>query len=57
MVWESYPGGAIFSAPAQTWRLAHTASFTICTGSFPGVEQLGRGFSTHPHLVLRLKKE
>jgi hypothetical protein len=53
------PGGGRFSAPVQTSPGAHPASCTIGTGSFPGVKRAGRGvaFTTHPHLVLTLKKE
>jgi len=28
--------GARFSAPVQTGPGAHPASYTVCTGSFPG---------------------
>jgi len=35
--------GARFSAPIQTSPGAHPASYTIGTGSFPGVKQLGHG--------------
>ena len=36
---------------------AHPASYTVGTGSFPGVKQLGRGVAHPPHLSPRLKKE
>jgi len=45
--------GAIFSAPVQ----AHPASYTMGTGSFPGVERPGRDFDHPHHLTPRLKKE
>jgi hypothetical protein len=36
----SNPGGeARFSAPVQTGSRAHTASYTMGTGSFPGVKR------------------
>jgi hypothetical protein len=35
-------GGARFSAPAQTVHGAHPASYTMGTGSFPGVKRPGR---------------
>ena len=39
--------GARFSALVQTGRRAHPASYTVGTGSFPGVKQSGRGID-HP---------
>jgi len=46
--------GARFSAPVQTGRGAHPASYTMGTGSFPGVK-CGRGvtLTTHPFLAPR----
>jgi len=40
-------GGARFSAPLQTGLGAHPASYTMGTGSFPGVKRPGRGV-VHP---------
>ena len=40
--------GARFSAPVQTGPGAHPASFTMGTGSFPGVKS-GRGVTLNPH--------
>jgi hypothetical protein len=40
-------GGPRFSAPVQTGPGAHPASYTIVTGSFPGVKRPGRGVD-HP---------
>ena len=34
--------GARFSAPVQTGPGAHPASYTMGTGSFPGVKRMGR---------------
>ena len=48
--------GEIFR-PVQTGPLAHPASCTMGTGSFPGVKQTGRGVDHPPHLATRLKKE
>ena len=47
-----------FSAPVQTGPGAHTASCTMGTGSFPGVNS-GRGvtLTTHPLLVPLVMKE
>jgi hypothetical protein len=45
------PVEARFSAPVQTSPGAHTASCTMGTGSFPGVES-GRGVTLTPHLLL-----
>ena len=39
--------GARFSAPVQTGPEAHLASYTMGTGSFPGVNRPGRG-TDHP---------
>jgi hypothetical protein len=39
--------GMRFSAPVQTGPGAHSASYTMGTGSFPGVKQPGRGIG-HP---------
>jgi hypothetical protein len=41
--------GVRYSTPVQTGPGAHTASYTMGTGSFPGVKQLGRG-TDHPPL-------
>ena len=35
----------------------HPASYTMGTGSFPGVKRPGRGVDHPPHLAPRLKKE
>jgi len=35
--------GARFSAPVQTGREAHPASYTMGIGSFPGLKRPGRG--------------
>jgi hypothetical protein len=44
---ESRWGGGRFSAPVQTGCVAHPASYTVGTGSFPGVKKPGRGVD-HP---------
>jgi hypothetical protein len=41
------PYKARFIAPVQTGHGAHTASYTMGTGSFPGVKRPGRGVK-HP---------
>jgi len=47
-VWESSPGGGVrFFAPIQNGPGAHPATYTMSTGSFPGVKRLGRGVD-HP---------
>ena len=48
--------GAIFSAPVQTGPEAHTASYTMGTVSFPGVERPVRGIE-HPPLSRAEVKE
>lgn len=50
------PVVARFSAPIQTGRMAHPASYTIGTGSFPGVKQQGHGVDQPPP-VPRFRKE
>ena len=40
-------GGEKFSAPDQTGPRAHTASYTMSAGSFPGVKRPGHG-ADHP---------
>ena len=44
-------GGARFSAPVQTGPGAHPASYTMRTGSFPGVKS-GRDVTLIPHPLL-----
>ena len=50
-------GGAGFSAPALTGAESHPATYTMGTGSFPGVKRPGRSVDHPPHLAPRLKKE
>ena len=40
--------GARFSAPVQTGPGAHPTSYTMGTGSFPGVKRQGRGADYSP---------
>ena len=40
---DQIPVGARFSAPVQTGPGTHPASYTVGTGSFPGLKRLGRG--------------
>jgi len=49
-------GRARFSALVQTGPAAHPASYTMGTGSFPGVKQPGRGVD-HPTLSSAKVKE
>ena len=50
--------GARFSGPVQTGPGAHPASYTMGTGSFPGVKRPGGIEVEHPlHLTARLKRE
>ena len=44
---DRIPVGARFPAPVQTGPGAHPASYTMGTGSFPGVKRPGRGVD-HP---------
>jgi hypothetical protein len=49
--------GARFSAPDHTGPGAHPASYTMGTGSFPGLKRPGRGVDYPPPLAPRLRKE
>jgi len=49
--------GTRFSAIVQTGPGAHPATYTMGTGSFPGVQRPGCGVDHPPHLGPRLKKE
>jgi len=49
--------GARFSAPVLTGPGAHPASYTMHTGSFPGVKRPGRSIDHPPPSAPRLKKE
>ena len=53
---DRIPLEARFSAPFKTGPEAQPASYTMGTGSFPGVKR-GRGLTAHLHLAPRLKKE
>ena len=60
--WLDDPGiesrwGAKFSALVHTGYRTHPASYTMDTGSFPGIKWPGRGANHPPHLAPRLKKE
>jgi len=46
-----------FSASVQTGSGTHPASYTMGTGSIPGVRRPGRGVGHPPHIAARLKKE
>jgi hypothetical protein len=50
-------GGARFSASVQNDPGAHPASYTMDTGSFPGVKRSWRRVDHSPHLAPRLRKE
>ena len=54
---DRIPVVARFSAPIQTGPGAHPASYTMGTGSFPGVKRPGRGVDHPLHLAQRLKEE
>jgi len=49
--WIESRWGAKFYAPVQTGPGAHPASWTMGTGSFPGVKR-GRGVTLTPHPIL-----
>ena len=49
-------GGARYSAPVQTGSGIHPASYTMGTGSFLGVKQLGCGFDHPPPSSAEVKE-
>ena len=48
--------GARYSAPAQTGPWDHPASYTMGTGSFPGVKRPGRGVDHPPRPSAEVKE-
>jgi len=50
-------GGVTFSTPVQTGPGSHPTSYTMGTGSFPGVKRPGRDADHPPHLPPRLMEE
>ena len=64
MGWNSIVGiatrygmvGMKFSAPVQTGPGAHPASYTMGTGSFPGVKRPGHGSDQPPPTSVEVKK-
>ena len=50
------PVGTRFSAPVQTGPVAHPASYTMGTGSFPGVKRPGRGVEHPPPSSAEIKE-
>ena len=54
---DRIPVGARYSTPVHTGPGAHPVSYTMGTGSLPGVKRPGRGVENPPHLAPMLKKE
>ena len=54
---DRIPTGTRFFAPVQTGPGTHPASYTLGTGSFPGVKRPRRSVDPQPHITPRLKKE
>ena len=48
---------AKFLAPLQAGPEVNPVSYTMGTGSFPGLKRPGRGFDHPSHLAPRLKKD
>jgi hypothetical protein len=48
--------GMRFSAPVQTGPGVHPASYTVGTGSLPGIKQLGRGIDHPPPSSTEVKE-
>jgi hypothetical protein len=53
---ESQWGGVRFSAPVQNGPGAHPASYTMSTGSFPGLNRPGRGVNLPPTSSAEVKE-
>jgi hypothetical protein len=53
---DRIPVEARFSAPVQTGRGAHSASYTMGTGYFLGVKRPRRGVDHQPYLALNQRK-
>ena len=53
---ESRWGGLDFPHPSRTDPGAHTASYTVGTGSFPGVKRPGRGVDHPPQSGAEVKE-
>ena len=53
---DRIPVEARFSAPVQTGPGAHPASYTMGTGSFPGVKRPGRGVDHPPTSSAEVKE-
>jgi hypothetical protein len=56
MVRGSNPGGGRDFAPVQTGSEAHPASYTMGTGSFPGVKRPERGVDHLPPSSAEVKE-
>jgi hypothetical protein len=54
---DRIPVRARFSAPVQTGPGVYPASYTIGTGSFPGVKRPGRGVDHPPPSSALVKKK
>jgi len=48
--------GARFFAPVQTGPGAHPATYTLGTGTFPGVKRPGRGVDHPPSSIAEVKE-
>ena len=53
---DRIPMGARFSTPLQTGSEFHPASYTMGTGSFPGLKQPGRGVDHPPQSSAKVKE-
>jgi hypothetical protein len=53
---DRIPVGERFSTPIQTGPRAHPTSYTMSTGSFPGVKQPGRGVDHPPPSSAEVKE-
>jgi hypothetical protein len=57
MYYSKIPVGARYFSNVQTGPEAHPASYTMGTGSFPGVKRPGHGAEHPPASTAEVKKE
>ena len=53
---DRIPVGARFSVPVQTDPVSHPTSYTMGTGSFPGIKRPGRGVDHPPSSSAEVKE-
>jgi len=56
LLWDRIPGGGEIFAPVQTVPRVHPASYTMGTGSFLGIKQLGCAINHPPSSSAEVKE-